>query len=141
MEMEANARCAMREGLTALAELRGPHAVDELSLPAMEIAVSNDEQVKAETVVDDRPWRVDPGSNATEGFFVYGFKPSTLLSSGWEPSMHGPYSTLEDAEAVVAAKDPAVRPRDEELMRREEEENGGMDSPRNDEEQPPPPGD
>jgi hypothetical protein len=29
MEMEANASYAMREGLTALAALRGPHAVDE----------------------------------------------------------------------------------------------------------------
>jgi hypothetical protein len=55
MEVEGNASYAMREGLTALAALRGPHAVDELSMPALETAALYDEKVKGYTTNDIWP--------------------------------------------------------------------------------------
>lgn len=111
MEMEANTSFAMMEGLAALAELHGPHAVAELSVPAYEVGASIDEHVRAQTVVDDRPWRVQDGGNAVEGFHVVGYDPFTtdpVLRS--IPDLFGPYATLEYAEAVVAARDATVRP-------------------------------
>ena len=131
MEMEANASFAMRHGLTALAELRGPSAVAALSLPAKEAAALYDDQVKGLIVVDDRPWHVDDGSNTDDGFFVYGYRPSQAPVSEWEPALYGPYSTLEDATAVMAGRDPTVRHLSEELLARQRKEE---DLP------PPPPG-
>jgi hypothetical protein len=45
-----------------------------------------------------------------EGFYVVGYNPYTMdpvLAS--LPDLYGPYATLEDAEAVVAARDPTER--------------------------------
>jgi hypothetical protein len=70
---------------------------------------------------DDRPWKVQEGGSEAEGFFVIGYHAhiaDPVIAGG----LFGPYSTLEDAQAVVAAKDPLVRPQDEELIRREREE-------------------
>jgi hypothetical protein len=50
IDIEADASFAMREGLKALTEARGPYAVAELSLPVKEVAASRDEQVKEDTI-------------------------------------------------------------------------------------------
>lgn len=71
---------------------------------------------------DDRPWRVQEGGNEAEGFAVVGYSPYSDQVLKDMPSLFGPYTTLEDAQAVVAAKDPSVRPLSEELLKKEREE-------------------
>jgi hypothetical protein len=69
---------------------------------------------------DTREWRVLEGGSETNGFRVAGYnpyEPDPLLSK----SVYGPYATLEDAEAVAAARD-FVRPLSERLLEREREE-------------------
>jgi hypothetical protein len=67
------------------------------------------ERNRRRTALDNRPWRVQ-GGNVDEGFYVVGYNPYTMdpvLAS--LPDLYGPYATLEDAEAVVAARDPTER--------------------------------
>jgi hypothetical protein len=71
---------------------------------------------------DDRPWRVQEGGNEAEGFAVVGYSPYSDQVLKDMPNLYGPYATLEDAQAVVAAKDPSVRPLSEELLEKEREE-------------------
>jgi hypothetical protein len=71
---------------------------------------------------DDRPWRVQEGSSEVEGFHVVGYSPYSDQVLKDMPNLFGPYATLEDAQAVVAAKDPSVRPLSEELLEKEQEE-------------------
>lgn len=79
-----------------------------------------EEKAKA---ADEPPWKVQEGSNEVEGFFVVGYGPDPALPNiPHAPHPYGPYATLEDARAVVAPKDPTVRPLSEELLKKEQEE-------------------
>jgi hypothetical protein len=72
---------------------------------------------------DTRQWRVQDGGSEADGFYVVGYNPyqtDPILRK--MPSLFGPYARLEDAEAVVAAKDSSARPLSERLLEREREE-------------------
>jgi hypothetical protein len=84
-------------------------ALDWVTWPAVLMAHKAAGEASGDAEARAKPWEVR--GEGSEGFYVVGI-------SGWSsdpvlrrmPDLFGPYATREDAEAVVTAKDPSVRP-------------------------------
>jgi hypothetical protein len=137
----------MRDGSKASFRI-GPQLLANASYIFAKVLAQNEAAFNVRAA-DKPPWRVQEGSNEVEGFYVVGYGPDPALPNiPHAPHLYGPYSTFDDAEAVVAAKDPTVRPLDEEALRRERQETDewmrhqkeqAQSQPQKTEELPPPP--